>query len=158
MERLDFYAYRRRLPHWRARGATYFCGWRLLPSNMRLSPEERYLVLAALRHFEGTRYILGPHVVMDDHVHLLATPVEPHPLTDILHSWKSFTANKLQRRHRRRGSVWQEESYSHIIRDDGEYAEKAQYTLNNPWKRWPELLDYPWVAINAMGDFPGRRE
>jgi REP element-mobilizing transposase RayT len=37
-------------------------------------------------------YALDESVVMPNHVHLLVTPLGEHRLSDILHSWKSFTA------------------------------------------------------------------
>jgi hypothetical protein len=32
------------------------------------------------------------------------------------------------------------------MRDDAEFLEKAQYILNNPRKRWPEVEEYPWAV------------
>ncbi len=62
-----------------------------------------------------------------------------------LHSWKSFTARQMQREHQRCGRIWQDESFDRIVRDDEEFAQKLDYIVGNPWKRWPELGDYPWV-------------
>ncbi|WP_194722828.1 hypothetical protein [Noviherbaspirillum malthae] len=62
-----------------------------------------------------------------------------------MHSWKSFTANRLQREHGRVGAVWQQESFDRIVRDEAEWLEKIQYIMNNPLKRWPELKTYQWV-------------
>jgi len=85
------------------------------------------------------------YVVMDDHVHALLTPIPPHELQNILHSWKSFTAREMQRKYNRLGSVWQDEYFDRIIRDDKELAQKLDYIVGNPWKRWPGLGDYAWV-------------
>jgi REP element-mobilizing transposase RayT len=86
--------YRRRLPHWRADEAIYFITWRLSKGQPELAPAERELVMSALRHFEGKRYHLDAFVVMNDHVHVLIAAMEPYRLEDIVHSWKSFTANQ----------------------------------------------------------------
>lgn len=147
----EFYAYRRRLPHWRMEGATYFITWRLDEKQSKLTPDERSLVQAALRHFDGERYELLAYVVMDDHVHALINPLGGHRLQDIVHSWKSFTARVLQRTSGRQGRVWQDEYFDRIVRDEAEYIEKATYILNNPWKRWPGIADYPWVKVPSAG-------
>lgn len=132
--------------HWRMGGATYFVTWRLSRMQVELGPEERTIVADALRHFDGQRYRLIAFVVMNDHVHALVTPREPHPLQAIVHSWKSFTANRLQRERRRYGKVWQDESLDRIVRDETELLEKGSYILQNPRKRWPEMGEYPWVT------------
>src|SRR5438477_12201956 len=125
MRQDDLLIYRRRLPHWRLAGSTYFVTWRLASTQSELSPKERDLVVAALRHFEGERYELLAYVVMHDHIHLLATPLETYRLQEIVHSWKSFTANSLQRTSGRRGAVWQDEYYDRIVRDEEELLEKS---------------------------------
>jgi len=84
---------------------------------------------------------------MDDHVHVIVQPTT-HALSQILHSWKSFSANRLQRVFKRQGVVWQEESYDRILRNRAELAEKITYVANNPGRRWPEVGDkYPFVRI-----------
>lgn len=101
--------YRRRLPHWRAGDAIYFITWRLSKAEPDLAPSERDLVASALAHFEGRRYRLTAFVVMNDHVHALVSTMERYRLEDVVHSWKSFTANRMQRDHGRRARVWQDE-------------------------------------------------
>jgi len=143
----SFWTYRRRLPHWRLRGATYFVTWRLKSGLSELTSAERDIVAAALHHFDGQRYRLRAYVVMNDHVHVLVEPKEGFELTNILHSWKSFTANQLQRKCGRHGAVWQDESFDRIVRDEDEFWEKRTYIYNNPWKRWPQLKEYRWVSL-----------
>src|SRR5438067_1612913 len=65
---------RRRLPHLRAFGATYFVTWRLAHGQPDLTHAERAIVAAAIRHFDGTRYALAAFVVMNDHVHVVVHP------------------------------------------------------------------------------------
>ncbi len=145
--------YRRRLPHWREKDGVYFVTWRLRELTPPLSAEERDLIADALRHFEGRRYELFGYVVMNDHVHVVVRPIDPHSLIAIIHSWKSFTANRLQREHRRHGGVWQDEYFDRLIRS--ELTEKLEYIANNPRKRWPEIVEYRWVWIAGLnGDGP----
>jgi len=143
--------YKRRLPHWRMSGAVYFVTWRLLPEQPELAHDERLVVVSALRHFDGTRYELLVYVVMHNHVHVLVEPKDKHPLQGIVHSWKSYTANRLQREFGRRNRIWQDEYFDRIVRDEAEFFEKAQYILNNPWKTWPEIKEYPWVGYREAG-------
>ncbi len=109
-----------------------------------LDASERDLVVAGIKSFDVQRYQLAAYVVMDDHVHVLLTPFAGYELKAILHSWKSFTARQMQREHKRFGRVWQDESFDRIVRDDEEFAQKLDYIVGNPWKRWPEIRDYPW--------------
>jgi REP-associated tyrosine transposase len=143
--------YRRRLPHWRETEAIYFVTWRLAPGQEELSAPEREVVAAELRHRQGQRYEIYAHVIMNDHVHVLVQPMAEERLEKIVHSWKSFTAHSLQSRHGRRGRIWQGEYFDRVVRDDKEFVQKFDYIVSNPWKRWPQLADYPWV-------WPGNEE
>ena len=133
------------MPHWRLAGSVYFVTWRLAPSQAELSAEERGVIMAALRYFDGSRYELYACVVMPDHVHVLVKPLEKHILQDIVHSWKSFTAHQFRRDFGRKVGIWQEEYFDRIVRDEREFLDKAQYIINNPLKRWVEMEEYPWV-------------
>ncbi len=53
------------------------------------------LVEKALKFFKGERYSLDEFVVAKNHVHVLVTPTNGHLLSEILHSWKSFTAKEI---------------------------------------------------------------
>jgi adenine-specific DNA methylase len=79
-------------------------------------------------------------------VHVIVKPRPGWELSQLTHSWKSFTANQLQRCFGRKGAVWQDESWDRVIRDEDEFWEKVEYILNNPKKRWPEIQDYRWVG------------
>jgi len=138
--------YRVKLPHWRMDGSTYFVTWRLASAQRSLDHRERSLVADALKHFAGSRYDLFAYVVMDDHVHVLVALAEGFSLQEIVHTWKSFTTNRLQRLFGRGAAIWQSEYFDRIVRDEAELIEKANYILNNPLRRWPELDEYAWVG------------
>jgi putative transposase len=143
--------YHRRLPHWRLRESVYFVTWRLHKDQTSLLPIERDLVKSALFHFDKDRYDLIAWVVMHDHVHVITCSLENYRLEDIVHSWKSYSANSLQRRFGRRNRIWQDEYFDRIIRDQKEFLEKAQDILNNPWKTWTETKEYLWVGYKEAG-------
>lgn len=59
----------------------------------------------ALLHFDGARYRLIAWCVMPNHVHCVVQQIEGWPLARIVHGWKSYTANQINRIHGRAGPV-----------------------------------------------------
>jgi len=141
----ELHTFRNRLPQWRLTGSVYLVTWRLSENQAPLAPAERSVVVSAIKHFHDQRYRLLAYVVMDNHVHVLVQPLGEVDLSAVLHSWKSFAANRLQREHRRTGSVWQKDSHTRIIRTEDELYESAAYVLDNPRRRWPETASYEWA-------------
>jgi putative transposase len=134
----DFHCTRRNLPHWQLPGSVYFITWRCL-TGIILSPAERYVTLGAIRHWHGIKWQLFTAVVMPDHVHILAQPlIRPtggvFDLAEILHSIKRFSARKINQGRGIEGSLWQDERFDRIVRDEAEFLEKWQYIRNNPVK------------------------
>lgn len=142
--------YRRRLPHIRIEGATYFVTWRLHHSLPELPEQARSIVLSSLLHFNTKRYDLQGCVVMDDHVHLIVTPMKGWPLEKLVQSWKSYTAHRINEVLGRTGAVWLEEYYDRIVRDEDEFREKLEYIFNNPRECWPERKDYPYLWVKGL--------
>ena len=60
-------------------------------------PAIRKIVADAIPFFDGARYRLREWVVMPNHVHIIVTPLPSHELSTIVHSWKSYTANQINR-------------------------------------------------------------
>jgi hypothetical protein len=54
----------------------------------------------------------------------------------------------------RRAPIWQPEYYDHIIRDQRELDEKAAYVLDNPFRRWADIEEYPWSGTGTGEDGP----
>jgi REP element-mobilizing transposase RayT len=141
----EVFVRKRKLPHWRLQGATYFVFWRLHQDHDELSADDRSSVCSCIRHFDSERYKLLGYVVMNDHVHVVVEPFSGYRLSAIVHSWKSFSANAIHGHSGAQGSVWQDEYFDRIVRDEAELAEKLRYIQNNPAKRWPAIGDYRWV-------------
>jgi REP element-mobilizing transposase RayT len=97
-------------------------------------PELKQIVESALRHFDGERYRLGEFVVMPNHVHALVTPLNEHNLSDILHSWKSYTSSQINKQVGQSGSFWQKESFDHMVRSPASLEKFAEYIRENPRK------------------------
>ncbi len=93
-------------------------------------PQLAKIVADALAYFDGDRYHLGEWVVMPNHVHVIVTPLGNHKLSEITHSWKSFTANKINKYLNRRGQLWQKESYDQIVRSP-QHLERVQTYIAN---------------------------
>jgi putative DNA methylase len=88
----------------------------------------------ALLHFDGERYSLHAWVVMPNHVHVLYTPKAGWELSQIAHSWKSYTANVCNKALGRKGEFWQPEPFDRYIRDEKHFANAVSYIENNPVK------------------------
>ena len=96
-------------------------------------PEIAELVAGAFRYFDGQRYELRSWVIMPNHAHVVVWPGPPETLSKILHSWKSYTSNEANKILGRVGtSLWQTESYDHLIRDEVDLARCCEYTTTNP--------------------------
>jgi REP-associated tyrosine transposase len=146
----DVRVYRRRLPHFRLDGATYFVTWRPERGRTDLEPAERDEVAQSLCRIDGERYELHAFVVMNDHVHLVVTPNPKVPLERLVQAWKSSTAHRLPKAPS--GRLWQSEYQDRIIRNEHEMRQKVEYVLNNPFARWPNLTFYPWVWASGEDD------
>jgi REP element-mobilizing transposase RayT len=97
-------------------------------------PRVANLIENALLHFDGQRYRLLAWCVMPNHVHALVETKDGFPLSEIIHSWKSFTANEANKILGRTGDFWQREYHDRFIRDDDHYRNMVVYIENNPVK------------------------
>ena len=93
--------------------------------------EYNAIIENALRFFDGDRYGLDEFVVMPNHVHAIVTPKNGHALSDILHSWKSFTASEINKRTGKNGAFWQKESFDHIVRSPEQLERIRAYIRNH---------------------------
>ena len=100
-------------------------------SCLLAEPEAGLIVENALKHFDGSRYELHSWVIMPTHVHVAFKPCPGFLLADILHSWKSFTADEINKSFGRTGPLWLDESYDHIVRDGEELARITAYIESN---------------------------
>ena len=94
----------------------------------------RQIVMGALRYFDGQRYRLGDGVLMPNHVHVLVTPIGEWTLSSILHSWKSYTSNQINRVLNRSGTFWMDENFDHIVRSKEQLRFYQRYIKENPVK------------------------
>ncbi|MDB2685982.1 hypothetical protein N9Y42_02115 [Mariniblastus sp.] len=126
-----------------------------------------------LHHHNGTLYQLLSWCVMSNHVHILIQPFEysslpdsfdasakdfvcsdevadaDSPLSRIMHSLKSYTANEANRVLGRQGTFWQRESYDHWVRDLDELQRIVDYIRMNPVKAGLCANPNDWVFSSA---------
>jgi putative DNA methylase len=89
---------------------------------------------------------------MPSHAHVVVWPVPGHTLSEILHSWKSFTAHEIGKRLTQKVvPFWQAESYDHLIRHEEDLQRCCHYTTMNPVNAGlcarPE--DWRWSSAHA---------
>ena len=72
-------------------------------------PNAAAIVARALRFFDSHRYHLDTFVVMPDS-HVLVQPLTGFHLSEVVQSWKSYTARQINKLIGRSGTVWMPES------------------------------------------------
>lgn len=94
-------------------------------------PEARQVMLETLHLWDGKRYQLGTLAIAGNHVHVLMVPHPGCNLSDIMHSWKSYTAKAINKLLGRRGTFWQEESLDHVVRSAEHLARYERYIIGH---------------------------
>ncbi len=114
-----------------------------------------------LLHFHNQRYQIGCFVVMANHCHVVIRPESEFKLEQLIGSIKSVTSKSIsQHEGTGGGSLWQQESYDRIIRDEEHLYRVVQYIGANPrkagtpkpcWHRWinPEWDTCGWRFRDA---------
>jgi putative transposase len=150
MQEQKFKISQRNLSHWELDGAVYFITFNTW-EKLELTPEARQIVLDACLFFNNKRYKIFVLVVMEDHVHMLIQPwlkseKEFWSISNILHSIKSYSANQVPKFMKHIGTVWQDERYDRIVRNNEEFQGYWEYIRQNPVKAGLSLTpeEYPF--------------
>ncbi|MCB1229911.1 MAG: transposase [Verrucomicrobiae bacterium] len=106
------------------------------------NPSLRKILTDALAHFDQDRYELDTFVVMPNHVHMLVKPNHPWRLGQLLHSWKSFSANQINRIQGRKGTLWMDERFDHLVRSVEQLERFRKYIAENPMAAGLEPCEY----------------
>jgi REP element-mobilizing transposase RayT len=95
--------------------------------------------------------------VMPDHAHLIFTPlVSPDgwtfSLPDIMHAIKGRAAHSVNVALKRKGPVWQDEFFDHVLRSNESLSEKIDYICQNPVRAGlvREWQAYPWMWCGTV--------
>jgi REP element-mobilizing transposase RayT len=147
------YEYHRKLPHYQKAARALFVTF-CKANRIVFAPQARDAILQHCSHDNGKRYELHAAVVMPDHVHLLLSPLRdekgwPYSLPTILKALKGTSARSVNKLSGASGTVWQEESFDHVLRSQESFEEKLEYLRQNPVRRGlvkrPE--DYKWLWV-----------
>jgi putative transposase len=95
------------------------------------------------------RWFVYAYCVMPDHLHAVvqmrdAARVGGTSLLQVLSGFKSFTTHRAWSAGLH-GRLWQHDQYDRLLRNDGEFATRCRYVLDNPvrkglvedWTEWP---------------------
>lgn len=97
-------------------------------------PDARQLLENSLLHFDGLRYDVYGCVIMPNHVHLLVCPYLNEVISDIMKGIKGVSARKINTLLARSNSLWFDESFDHIVRNESQFHHFRQYIAENPSK------------------------
>lgn len=91
------------------------------------------LILKDLKFYrEKYQFLLHAYVIMPDHLHLLLSLKEKGNISMIMRDFKSHTAQAINKVLKRRGALWQEGFYEHVIRDEKDFKKRINYIHKNP--------------------------
>ncbi len=91
-------------------------------------------VQESLLYFHNERYKMISWVIMPNHIHFLFRPFKNYELKDLMHSIKSYSAQKCNKFLERKGTFWQADYFDRFIRDYEHYQNVLRYIRNNPVK------------------------
>jgi len=147
---------KRNLPHFEKPWAIYVVNFQTY-GGRNLSPADRDIIFDCILHWRESRYRLVATCVMPDHVHIIFQPGIKEtdsggqaifwPLSEILHSIKSFSAKEINKIENASGILWQDERFDRYIRSDKDLEEKFRYVCGNPWAAGlvDERTSYRWL-------------
>jgi REP element-mobilizing transposase RayT len=147
--------YRRDLPHLQRDGKPHFATF-ITRNRWELPEPARSIVLQSCLHDHERSYELHAVVVMPEHVHMILTPFvdldqqRVWPLEELLRRIKSASAHLVNKQLHRKGAVWQEESFDHVLRASEKLDATVEYISMNPVRRGlvenPEQYPWLWMA------------
>ena len=89
---------------------------------------------------------------MPDHVHMVFTPLwdeqgHSYTLAEITNGIKGASAHSVNHLLKRKGSVWQDESFDRVLRSNEAVRAKVEYTCANPVRKGlcRNADEYPWL-------------
>jgi Transposase and inactivated derivatives len=145
-------AYRRNLPHLQREDATIFITFNLIDRTMMLPPSARDIALHHCMFEHDLKHHVHVVVIMPDHAHMITTPMPDalgsmFGLEEIMKPIKGVSSRRINQLLGRRGRLWQDESFDHILRSSESLREKSEYVAMNP-VRWGLVAtpdEYRWL-------------
>src|SRR5262249_55666382 len=126
-------------PHWAQAGTISFITWRTwdsIPTHVLekwLQGREAWLkqqgIDPASPIWTQQLNALGPRAVQEFQQRVSDRWNED---LDACHSWKHYTATKINRCLQRRGRFWQQDGFDHLVRTEEQFEYLRSYIANNP--------------------------
>ncbi len=138
----NFSIWRGRLPHWRADNVVYYVTFR---HRRDLADWERNRVYLNLMKPDGKKWDLIILCVLPHQTELMFRVSEGNELSDIVEKSKKRAGKEIIKETEEKWPPFYDESYDHIIRDDGEFEEF-----------WTKILESPvdLELVEDPGDYP----
>ena len=92
------------------------------------------IVADTLLEPHGKSYLLGDFVIMPNHVHLLVGGMARDKMLQQVTCRKKWSALQINRLLGRKGRLWQDESFDHLVRDLAAFERYRRYIAENPVK------------------------
>ena len=114
------------------------------------------IVHDAIFFYHGKKYNVISWCIMPNHVHVLIEVMKNISLSSILHSWRSFSSNEINKLLNRSGRLWMPEYFDRFIRDNDHFNNVVNYIHNNPVKAGlvKEATEYKWSSAGYANFFP----
>lgn len=114
------------------------------------------IVHDAIFFYHEKKYNVISWCIMPNHVHVLIEVMKNISLSSILHSWRSFSSNEINKVLNRSGRLWMPEYFDRFIRDNDHFNNVVDYIHNNPVKTGlvKEATDYKWSSAGYANFFP----
>jgi REP element-mobilizing transposase RayT len=107
----------------------------------------RQLVETVLRARDSTDYRLMAWVIMPNHVHVLFARAPGMTIDRIIKAWKGVSARSINRARGGRGTVWHEEYWDRLVRNEEHLSRIREYIANNPVRAKLSSGDYSlWIG------------
>jgi REP element-mobilizing transposase RayT len=103
----------------------------------------------SLLFHNNIKYILHAWVIMPNHAHILAQPLKSVHLAKLIHSIKSYSAQKANKVLSRKGKFWQHDFFDRYIRNARHFSAVVRYIHNNPVKAGLCARPEEWVFSSA---------
>jgi len=126
--------------------------------NLFQRQEVAELVVATFcKYRDAGEFELHEYVVMPNHVHLLVSLNDQHPLGRVIQLVKGGVSHSLREHGFVFSAVWQQRYYDRRVRDANEFAEFSRYIRQNPVRKGlvENAEDYPFSSAGKRGGLPG---
>lgn len=88
----------------------------------------------AMLHFDGQRYHLLAWCIMPNHVHVVVTQMQGFKLSDVVGSWKGYSARQINLASGVQGAFWAPDYFDRFMRSEAQLNAAIDYVQHNPVK------------------------